>query len=300
LDVGQGIVPHVGYTTNSVSLTERIGRGAYSTVFKAECAVKNESMALKFIAKSRLNDISKAANAHSEIRSLGRLEHENVVKLHEVIHTIDHIVLRMDYVGSKNFYKYLNENPRPNLADLFGYQLQITLAVAYIHGNSIAHRDIKPENIAIMEQPFEEHAPVTLKLLDFGCALAARQVAHDIAGTVPFIAPEILLRDSRGYMPCSADMWSCGILLLEMLCGIGRMNRIFNWGNTCNPSPSMGSQLNVWFHDPANLRAVLMTERNNEQLPQPISEALFSLLTTCPKNRWGSSQLKTCEWLRRP
>ena len=87
-------------------------------------------------------------------------------------------------------------------------------AVAYVHSVSIVHRDIKPENILIQSTPGRDMG--VLKLTDFG--VAVRGGDADVPGgwgTVPYMSPEQM----RG--PCGrpCDVWACGAVLFELVCG---------------------------------------------------------------------------------
>ncbi|KNC77842.1 serine/threonine protein kinase [Sphaeroforma arctica JP610] len=98
------------------------------------------------------------------------------------------------------------------------YFAQIMAAVEFMHSVNVAHRDIKPENIVLTED-------YTVKVVDFGEALdTTRTFNVGLAGTIPYISPEILDSHSRGESLThtdfkSADVWSTGVVLFGMLTG---------------------------------------------------------------------------------
>lgn len=93
------------------------------------------------------------------------------------------------------------------------YAAELVLALEHLHENHIIHRDLKPENILVS-------ADGHIVLTDFG--LAKEQVVdHDSGattwcGTIEYMAPEMLQGKNYGK---SADFWSLGILIYDMLNG---------------------------------------------------------------------------------
>ncbi len=99
------------------------------------------------------------------------------------------------------------------------YMQQILSGVAYCHEHRIVHRDLKPENLML-----ETAAPdALLKIIDFGTSSKIDPNTHlnQITGTVSptqpyYIAPEVLSKEYNE----KCDIWSCGVILFLMLCGV--------------------------------------------------------------------------------
>lgn len=92
---------------------------------------------------------------------------------------------------------------------------QLISGLEYLHKKGVSHRDIKPENLLLDENDL-------LKLSDFGMATVFRHQGKERllerrCGTMPYIAPEILVRSQYNAEP--ADIWSCGVVLVAMLTG---------------------------------------------------------------------------------
>ena len=96
-----------------------------------------------------------------------------------------------------------------------GYFVMLMAGLEYLHKKGVSHRDIKPENLLLTEND-------VLKISDFGMATVFRHQGRERllerrCGTMPYIAPEILVRSQYNAEP--ADIWSCGVVLVAMLTG---------------------------------------------------------------------------------
>lgn len=91
---------------------------------------------------------------------------------------------------------------------------QVINAVMYCHVNGIVHRDIKADNILLLQNKLT--APV--KLIDFGISVKFEKDTKlkEKTGTVLYIAPEVI----EGSYDEKCDIWSCGVLMYMMLCGM--------------------------------------------------------------------------------
>lgn len=94
------------------------------------------------------------------------------------------------------------------------YIRQLISGVEYLHSRGVAHRDLKPENLLLDDSD-------NLKISDFGLATIFRMQGRERllekkCGTLPYVAPEVLVRP---YHAEPADVWSCGIILIALLAG---------------------------------------------------------------------------------
>ncbi|CAN0062292.1 unnamed protein product [Lampetra planeri] len=79
----------------------------------------------------------------------------------------------------------------------------------YAKGRGIVHADIKPDNILLT-------ATGKVRVTDFGCSFYLKHKTQNVSGTLPYMAPELLL----GYdVTCAVDMWGLGCTLAEMATG---------------------------------------------------------------------------------
>eukprot|EP00494_Astrolonche_serrata_P028075 UN28340 len=136
---------------------------------------------------------------------LKQLSHENIVKLHDVIHTEKRLTLVFEYLDQdlKQYLDALGDAGLPKQkVQSFCYQL--LSGIKYCHEQRVLHRDLKPQNLLINHEQ-------QLKLADFGLARAfgipVRNYTHEVV-TLWYRSPDVLL-GSRQY-GTAVDIWSVG------------------------------------------------------------------------------------------
>ncbi|KAH7335915.1 hypothetical protein B0J17DRAFT_668361 [Rhizoctonia solani] len=93
---------------------------------------------------------------------------------------------------------------------------QMCDAVAACHAHGVSHRDIKPENFIVTESRGEDRR-VVVKLSDFGLATDDDESADMDCGSAPYMSYECRNNCAPTYKPRAADVWSLGIVLINML-----------------------------------------------------------------------------------
>jgi hypothetical protein len=101
---------------------------------------------------------------------------------------------------------------------------QLLVALEYCHASGIAHRDVKPENMLLTDSS----ACPDCKVIDFGFATPYKRAAREMAGTAPYLAPEVAIQ-GQGYSP-KADIWSVGVTAFELLAGAAPFGREQDYG----------------------------------------------------------------------
>ncbi|CAN6296794.1 unnamed protein product, partial [Urochloa humidicola] len=191
---------------------EKIGEGTYGVVWKALDKSTNETIALKKIRLEQ-EDEGVPSTAIREISLLKEMNHVNIVRLHDVIHSEKRIHLVFEYLDL-DLKKFMDSSPEfaKNPTLIKSYLYQILRGVAYCHSHRILHRDLKPQNLLI------DRRTNTLKLADFGLARAfgipVRTFTHEVV-TLWYRAPEILLGARQYSTP--VDVWSVGCIFVEMV-----------------------------------------------------------------------------------
>lgn len=190
---------------------EKIGEGAYGIVYKAKNRSSGELVALKKI-RLEAEDEGIPSTAIREISILKELEHPNIVRLHDVIHTEKKLTLVFEYLD-QDLKKFLDTTEQLQPWVIKSSLYQLLRGIEFCHDRRVLHRDLKPQNLLINKAG-------ELKLADFGLARAfgipVRCYTHEVV-TLWYRAPDVLM-GSRKYST-SVDLWSVGCIFGEMACG---------------------------------------------------------------------------------
>ena len=197
------------YIIGNYKILKKIGKGSFSNVFKAhKLNDENEFYAIKIISLKNLSD-KIIDNVKKEINIMLKINHENIIKLHETIVTQKYIYLIMDFCDGGDLYKFIKKNGKLTEEESKKYFLEISKGLYFLYSNNLIHRDLKPHNILITSNNI-------LKICDFGFVKESNEnMLYDtLCGSPIYMAPEILKYkkyDSK------VDLWSMGIILFEML-----------------------------------------------------------------------------------
>jgi serine/threonine-protein kinase len=203
-------------------LVRLIGSGGMGTVFEAVHVQIGRSLALKFLRQDRDPSPRSLRRFSREAELLGRLEHENIVGLHDIgVDPERGPYLVLEYVRGPTLRSELERHGRRSIARTAAIVRQIGRGLSHAHGLGIVHRDLKPENVILAEHA---NGGLLVKLLDFGVASlreggGERVTLSDAAvGTAEYMAPE----QARGERTLGAptDVYALGVLVYEMLSGV--------------------------------------------------------------------------------
>ena len=195
-------------------ITKELGRGSYAVVKLAMHKISKERYAIKIYTKESLLDPQKRNTVKNEVNILNQLNHNNIMKLYEVIDSSKYLYLVLEYIKGISLLEVMREEKRHYLEQNRAIKifLQVVKGVSYCQSKDINHRDIKLENILVLEDD-------TIKLIDFGFAVKANKQTYQklFCGTPSYMPPEIVNREK--YIAQYSDIWSLGVLLFTMLYG---------------------------------------------------------------------------------
>ena len=189
-----------------------LGRGSFGKVTLVQYKQTGEYYAMKSLKKDVLLDQDQVESTILEKKILQSLDHPFLVGMIFCFQTEERIYFIMPFVRGGELFQHLRSTRFFPEEKVRFYAASIGLALDYLHSKGIIYRDIKPENILIGEDGY-------LKLIDFGMAKIIKngEKATSFCGTPEYLAPEIITGEGHN---ASADWWSFGILIFEMLCGI--------------------------------------------------------------------------------
>ena len=189
-----------------------LGRGSFGKVCLVQYKPTKEYYAMKSLKKDVLLDQDQVESTILEKKILQTLDHPFLVGMVFCFQTEERIYFVMPFVQGGELFQHLRVSKFFKEDKVRFYAASIGLALDYLHNKGIIYRDIKPENILIGEDGY-------LKLIDFGMAKIVKdnEKATSFCGTPEYLAPEIITGEGHNR---SADWWSYGILIFEMLCGI--------------------------------------------------------------------------------
>ncbi|XP_072277567.1 ribosomal protein S6 kinase alpha-1 isoform X4 [Pyxicephalus adspersus] len=191
-----------------------LGQGSFGKVFlvrKLTPPDNNQLYAMKVLKKATLK-VRDRVRTKMERDILADVHHPFIVRLHYAFQTEGKLYLILDFLRGGDLFTRLSKEVMFTEEDVKFYLAELALGLDHLHSLGIIYRDLKPENILLDE---EGH----IKLTDFGLSKESidhEKKAYSFCGTVEYMAPEVVNRQGHSH---SADWWSYGVLMFEMLTG---------------------------------------------------------------------------------
>ncbi|XP_012245264.1 calcium/calmodulin-dependent protein kinase type II alpha chain isoform X29 [Bombus vosnesenskii] len=200
--------------SDNYDLKEELGKGAFSVVRRCVQKSTGHEFAAKIINTKKLTarDFQKLER---EARICRKLQHPNIVRLHDSIQEENHHYLVFDLVTGGELFEDIVAREFYSEADASHCIQQILESVHHCHHNGVVHRDLKPENLLLASKA----KGAAVKLADFGLAIEVQgeaQAWFGFAGTPGYLSPEVLKKEPYGK---PVDIWACGVILYILLVG---------------------------------------------------------------------------------
>jgi serine/threonine-protein kinase len=218
---GQQVDPLLGLTLDGrYRIEKRIGAGGMGTVYLAAHARMGQKVAVKVLHERCAQSPPFIQRFENEALTYGRLNHPNLVSLHDFGRTSDGtLYMVLEYCPGVALSALLKERGRLGADEAVDIIVQVAQGLDAAHQQGVVHRDLKPANIMLVEtRPGRHH----VRLLDFGIAKWLDEdgpgltQAGMVFGTPEYMAPE----QARGErVDARTDVYALGAILYELVTG---------------------------------------------------------------------------------
>jgi tetratricopeptide (TPR) repeat protein len=204
-------------TLGRYRLERELGRGAMGVVYLGSDPKIDRPVAIKTLALTEEFEGKALAEARQrflrEAAAVGRLDHPNIVAVHDVGEEHDLAYIAMDYVAGQSLDTWIEPGRLLPVREVLEICAQVAEALDYAHRRKVVHRDIKPGNII-----YDRDAG-TAKVSDFGVASLlddSKTRTGTVLGSPSYMSPEqVMGRKLDG----RSDLFSLGATLYQLLTG---------------------------------------------------------------------------------
>lgn len=192
-------------------ISEKIGTGGMSDVYKAKCHKLNRFVAIKVLKQEFSENTNFVSKFRIEAQAAAGLMHPNIVNVYDVGEENGIYYIVMELVEGITLKNYIEKKSRLSVKEAVSIAIQVSMGIETAHNNHIIHRDIKPQNIIIARDG-------KVKVTDFGIAKAATSntITSNVMGSVHYTSPE---QARGGFSDEKSDIYSLGCTMFEMLTG---------------------------------------------------------------------------------
>lgn len=245
--------------SQSLVLYEQLGKGGFGKVFKAKHLIQNKFYAIKIFDR----DVS-VDSTFNEFEALKDISHPNIVKFVYNDKTSQGLFYTlMELLQGENLGDYTSGELRLPMNEIYKMATQILSALRCIQEKipPLYHRDIKPNNIVWDNRN-------RYVLIDFNISTSTEDKAF--AGTLPYMAPDLILSNKTIDWGPSADTFSLGITLYQLVA------HAYPW-----PGSSMHPKL---FEAPTDIR------KYSDKISDAFADFIMKAIITDKTKRFGSAK----------
>lgn len=252
-------------------LRQRIGEGAFSSVWIADSKKTNSTVAIKIVAKKNLEAPDSFTRFKREVSLLQQNNHPFIMHFFEMLEDEKNYYLVIEYADNGDFETFLESKMTlpENMSRFF--LAEIALALDYLHSERrIAHRDLKPQNILLDRYN-------NIRITDFGLSNTfsdSNPTMTSNCGSPAYVAPEVVTGQPYNK---AADIWSLGVIFYRMVVG------------------------NLPFQGP-DVKTILMKIVSSEPYYPPslspeLKDLLQRMLCRNPEKRILAKEIRTHPWI---
>lgn len=204
----------IGENVGPYRLIEKLGKGGMATVFKAYHPSLDRYVAIKALHPAFMEHPGFIDRFEREAKVVAKLEHPNIVPIHDFSEHEDRPYLVLKYVRGETLKARLEKSKLTYKESRHVFRV-ISSALAYAHQEGVLHRDVKPSNVLIEKGG-------QIYLADFGLARIAETSQTTLSGqmmmgTPHYISPE--QAKGLGDLDSGTDIYSLGVMMYELLVG---------------------------------------------------------------------------------
>ena len=261
---------------------ETIGRGGMGTVYKARQTNLDRIVAIKMLSEELASDPEFRARFQQEATVVARLNHPNIVQVHDIEPHNNTFCIIMEFVDGENLQAKIDRDVTASEQEVVAIGAQVSRALAYAHDRGIIHRDIKPDNIHVTPKGIA-------KVMDFGIARfldSKLKTQTGISmGTPKFMSPEQVTGKN---VDGQTDLYSLGICMYYCLAGkppFDGENAISVATRHLYEQPELPSKLNSSISPAVEkviLKALEKQKANRYKTGTEMAEALDEVLESRP------------------
>ncbi len=200
-------------TLGQYKILDAIGQGGMGRVFKAEHVMMGREVAIKVLPREKSTPETEAA-FRREIRMLGRLDHDNLVRALDAGHDGKVYYLVTELIDGLDLRKQVRRYGVLDEVTAASVIVQAARGLAYAHDKGLVHRDVKPGNLLVTTDG-------RVKVLDLGLAGSIMEEESTrlgrVIGTMDYMAPEQIRAPDKAGPP--ADIYGLGCTLYYALVG---------------------------------------------------------------------------------
>ena len=223
------------------NIIRELGKGSQGVVYLASDSRLERHVAIKTLHKQSLINGHRQERLLQEARTVGKLQHPNIIPLYEAGEYNGQLYLVFEYIDGISLKEQMKHHGPFVVHQAIQLMIEILDGIACAHEQGVIHRDLSPSNILIDKKGLP-------RIMDFGISVMAgskEKPDRDIAGTPCYMSPEHF---SEGALVTQSDIFSLGLIFYEVLIGRPAIEAdneftiMYKIANETIRSPSMKNQ----------------------------------------------------------